>query len=237
MINFSFKKYIKIGLAFVVLTSINPGVTAEILAESNTEEILEDSETPSETNRGFPRINSPESLTNPNTIPNPQINATDSSNDNLFAPTVIKGTARRSSPSDIVKTLENDNKFQTLISILALTDLNSELAQPGFLVVFAPTEDAFDQLTEGLYNRLILPENRSLLIEFVKNHFVVGEIKSEDLTQGEIKTFSGTTVRIIVNSNNGDIQLNEATAKASEFIQTQNGLIVPINRVLFAPNL
>jgi uncharacterized surface protein with fasciclin (FAS1) repeats len=75
------------------------------------------------------------------------------------------------------------------------------------------------------------------LIEFIKNHFVIGQIQTTDITQGEITTLSGNVVRIQVNSTLAEVQLNEATAKSGEFILTQNGLIVPIDRVLFVPNV
>jgi len=237
MMNFMLKKTIKLLAAWIVILSVNVGITADILAQSYSEKNPSDSDTPSETNRGLLDRDLPENLPNPNTIPTSENNVTESSNENPFAPSVVRGTPRRSSPSDIVKTLENDNKFQTLISILELSDLSSDLEQSGFFVIFAPTEEAFDRLTAGLYYRLILPENRSLLIEFIKNNFVIGQIQTTDITQGEIKTLSGNVVRVQVNSTQAEVQLNEATAKSGEFILTQNGLIVPIDRVLFVPNV
>ncbi len=110
------KKTIKLLAAWIVILSVNVGITADILAQSYSEKNPSDSDTPSETNRGLLDRDLPENLPNPNTIPTSENNVTESSNENPFAPSVVRGTPRRSSPSDIVKTLENDNKFQTLIT-------------------------------------------------------------------------------------------------------------------------
>ena len=236
MINFKRKNKLIELATLVLLVSSNLGINANILAQPDPEQKPEDSEASSEEKRGLSNTDFPENLPDPSSLQNSQTVQSQSSNENPFAPTVVRGTPRRSSPSDIVRTLENDNKFQTLISILELADLNSELEEPEFLVLFAPTEKAFDGLTAELYDRLILPENRGQLIEFIKNHFVIGEIPTDDIERGEIQTLNGNKIRVKLNSN-GEVQLNEVTAKEGEFIRTQNGLIVPIDRVLFAPRL
>ncbi|MEL7034879.1 MAG: fasciclin domain-containing protein [Cyanobacteria bacterium J06592_8] len=211
-------------------------MNSHILAQSNSEQDSSSSDSSSPINRGLPNTNTPQNLSTPDNIPTPEINVTSSSSDNPFSPTVVRGTPRRTIGSDILRTLRQVNQFETLISILELADLNSELETPGFLVLFAPTEKAFDRLETELYDRLILPENRSQLIEFLKNHLVIGEISQDDLERGEIQMLSGTSIQVELNSN-GEVKLNGATAKEGEFIQTQNGLIVPIDRVLVVPNL
>lgn len=234
---FKHKNKFNLLAIFAIILTVNFGIINNILAQSDSEKTPEQSEEPAEQDRGLPGTVIPENLPNSDSIPTLQIDSSQSSYENPFAPNVIQGTPRRTSPNDILKTLENDNKFQTLISILQLADLDSDLENQEFLVLFAPTEEAFDRLTPGLYDRLILPENRSQLLEFIKNHFVSGEIQTADLQNGEFKMISGRLVRVKINSDKQEVQRNEITVKQGEFIGTQNGLIVPINRVLFAPNL
>ena len=240
MIDFKIEKKFKQWVTLAIMVSFILGITTNILAQSDSEQTSDrsknSSEKNSETNRGLPNTDVPENLPDAKTIENSNSMTSENSNDNPFAPTVVRGTPRRSSPSDIIKTLENDDKFQTLLSILELANLSFELEKPGFLVLFAPTEEAFNHLPPELYNRLILPENRSQLIELIKNHFVLQQIQATDLERGEIKTLTGTKIRVKVNSN-GEVQLNETTTKKDEFIQTRNGLIVPVDQVLFIPNL
>lgn len=234
--NKSIKNKFKIVLIFLITVTIILGLSSHIVAQSDSEESSSSSDNPSQINRGLPNTNTPQNLSTPDNIPAPESNMTNSSSDNPFSPTVVRGTPRRTIPSDILRSLRQVNQFETLLSILELAELNSELETPGFLVLFAPTEEAFDRLPVELYDHLILPKNRSLLIEFLKNHLVIGEISQGDLERGEVQTLSGTSVRVQLNSNQ-EVKLNDATAKEGEFIQTQNGLIVPIDRVLFVPNL
>ena len=243
---FSLKIKLK-QLAFAsIIAGTMFGITGRIFAESEAEKAPTNSpQTPANSNptsesdrrspsRGFPN----NSLPAPNSIPVPEAGAAENPSENPFALNVVRGTSRRSL-GDIVKTLGDDNRFQTLIEIIKLAGLDSELGKAEFIVLFAPTEEAFDGLSSELFDQILLPENRNQLVELIRTHFVAGEIKLSDLKKGEFTTLNGQIIRVKLNSSGKEVQLNEVTAKPNEFILTQNekALIVPINAFLFSPKL
>lgn len=233
-----FKNRVKVFRILAAVLSFLLIVAVPVLSQSDSEPNSSETNPPSsEPSRGVPNSDSEENLINPNPQSEIRQNSSASSNDNPFSPTVVQGTPRRSSPSDVAKTLTNLNQFQTLASILQLVDLNQELQQPGFLVLFAPTEKAFDKLSNSFYDQLILPENRDKLLQFIKNHLVMGEIPITELEAGQIKTLGGTKIQIKMNSETEEIQLNESNTSQRQFINTQNGLIVPIDRILVEPQI
>ncbi len=232
------KNRVKVLLILAAIISFFLKVTIPVIAQSDSEPNSSETNPPSsEPSRGLPNSDSEENLMNPNPQSEIRQNSSASSNDNPFSPTVVQGTPRRSSPSDVAKTLTDLSQFQTLASILQLVDLDQELQKPGFLVLFAPTEKAFDQLSNSFYDQLILPENRDQLLQFIKNHLVMGEIPMTELEEGQIKTLGGIQIQIKMNSETEAIQLNESNTSQRQFIATQNGLIVPIDQILVEPQI
>ncbi|MBD1917726.1 MULTISPECIES: fasciclin domain-containing protein [Cyanophyceae] len=102
---------------------------------------------------------------------------------------------------------------------------NSELS----ITVFAPTDEAFEALPEGTLEELLLPENRDQLAELLTYHVVDGEVRSTDLTSGEVDTLTGAPVTVTVGEES--VTINEANVVTAD-IKASNGIIHVIDTVL-----
>merc|ERR1711966_465126 len=72
--------------------------------------------------------------------------------------------------------------FQTLVTALTAADLVGALSEPnGPYTVFAPQDDAFAALPDGLVDCLIKPENKDTLASILPYHVVEGSVMSTDL--------------------------------------------------------
>ena len=63
------------------------------------------------------------------------------------------------SQANVLEEVEGWDEFSTFSEAIEATDLKDTLAGDGPFTVFAPTDDAFAQLPEGVVNELMMPEN------------------------------------------------------------------------------
>jgi uncharacterized surface protein with fasciclin (FAS1) repeats len=69
-----------------------------------------------------------------------------------------------------------------------------EPRSPEELTVFAPTDEAFDALPEGVLDALLLPENKDALTSILTYHVVSGEVMAADVTAGDVPTVEGSDI-------------------------------------------
>jgi uncharacterized surface protein with fasciclin (FAS1) repeats len=60
---------------------------------------------------------------------------------------------------NIVETAGGNPAFSTLVSAIKAADLGQALSANGPVSVFAPSDDAFAKLPEGMVEDLVLPAN------------------------------------------------------------------------------
>jgi uncharacterized surface protein with fasciclin (FAS1) repeats len=119
--------------------------------------------------------------------------------------------------------------FSTLAAALEAGELVSALQAEGPFTVFAPTDDAFAALPEGVLDDLLLPENQSQLQDILLYHVVSGQIFSGDLVDGATpETLQGQTVTVDLTSG---VMINDANVTIADII-TKNGVIHVIDAVL-----
>ena len=108
--------------------------------------------------------------------------------------------------------------------------LDSELAQGGPYTVFAPSNEAFENIQEATLGSLTEEDNDPLLRSILRNHIVEGEILASELTDTtsfitlEGETFTAERV-------NNTLEINGVEVLQSD-IQTDNGTIHILNGVL-----
>jgi uncharacterized surface protein with fasciclin (FAS1) repeats len=89
--------------------------------------------------------------------------------------------------------------LSTLVAAVKAGGLVDTLEGPGPFTVFAPTNEAFSALPDGVLKKLLEPENKPLLVKVLTYHVVAGEAKSTDLSNGEkIKTVEGENVTVSI---------------------------------------
>ncbi|MFB2768084.1 fasciclin domain-containing protein [Pelatocladus sp. BLCC-F211] len=164
-----------------------------------------------------------------------QTNSTTISTSNSSSSTnATTSTTSTTEPGDIyaLSTLN----FTTLSSALKTAGLADTLKGKGPYTVFAPTDKAFAALPKETLNRLLQPENRETLTKILKYHVVSGELTSNELKRGELKTLEDRPVNIQINPGTNQIAVNDASVTQPN-IQASNGVIHAINEVLIPPDI
>lgn len=145
------------------------------------------------------------------------------------AKTVAPATAAK--PKTIVDIAGGEN-FTTLATALKAAGLVDALANDGPFTVFAPTNAAFAALPEGLLDKLLLPENKSTLIQLLSYHVVPGTVMAKDLKNGPVKTTEGSAVTVKLNA--GKVMVNEAKVTTAD-VKAANGVVHVVDQVILPP--
>ncbi len=133
--------------------------------------------------------------------------------------------------SNLLETAIKAGNFSTLIKAVKATQLDEDILNtntPGSYTVFAPTDDAFAQLSEGTLESLL--QDIPKLKRIVAYHVVFGDVRSDDLAQiAEAPTVEGSVLAI--ESADGKIKVNDANVLKTDIL-TDNGVIHVIDAVL-----
>ncbi|MEJ2720367.1 MAG: fasciclin domain-containing protein [bacterium] len=109
--------------------------------------------------------------------------------------------------------------------------LEATLRGDGPFTVFAPTDDAFEKLPEGLVDKLLLPQNQDKLSELLLYHVVAGQVLAGDLKWSQlVPTVEGDRLWIR-KLWWGTIKVNNARVISPDVLAT-NGVIHVIDEVL-----
>ena len=155
--------------------------------------------------------------------------------------TVVESDTDDTEAADVGEELDTENltiaevanagdSFTILATALAAADMTEVLEQEGPYTVFAPTDEAFEALPEGVLEQLLLPENQAVLIQILSYHVVQGEILSADLESGNIATVEGSD--ITVDAEDADaVTVNNANVLLPDVVAS-NGVIHAIDQVI-----
>jgi transforming growth factor-beta-induced protein len=139
--------------------------------------------------------------------------------------------AQAAEGDDIVDTAIGAGVFNTLVAAVQAAELEGALRGEGPFTVFAPTDDAFANLPEGLVEQLLEPRNKEKLQELLLYHVVAGEIYSGDLRWFQFtETLQGDYLWIR-KLWRGIVRVNRATVTTAD-IGASNGVIHVIDTVL-----
>ena len=137
-------------------------------------------------------------------------------------------------PGNIVDVAVGAGTFNTLAAALTAAGLVETLQGDGPFTVFAPTDDAFAALPEGLLDALLLPENLAVLQSILTYHVVSGTVLAADVTTGDVPTVEGST--IAVDTSMGVVLNGTANVTATD-IMASNGVIHVIDAVILPPGV
>ena len=127
---------------------------------------------------------------------------------------------------NIVETAEDAGNFTTLLTVA--TDLGlAETLQNEELTVFAPTDDAFNALPDGLLDNL----TEAQLTEIILYHVLEGTVESNQIeAQQDAETVQGE--RILLQSDANGVTVNGTTSVINADISASNGVIHAVDEVL-----
>jgi uncharacterized surface protein with fasciclin (FAS1) repeats len=128
----------------------------------------------------------------------------------------------------IVDVAVGNPDFSTLVAALTAADLVTTLQGDGPFTVFAPTNEAFAALPAGVLDALLLPENVATLAKILTYHVVSGMVMAADVTDGDVATVEGSTVKL---STKGGVTVNKAKVVIAD-VMADNGVIHAIDAVI-----
>ena len=134
----------------------------------------------------------------------------------------------------IVDVASEAGQFDTLVAAVGAAGLAETLSSEGPFTVFAPTDDAFAALPDGLVDALLLPENVEVLQNILTYHVLGTEVPSADVVSGDVLTLEGEPIRIAVTGDG--VTVNAASVIAVD-VNASNGVIHVIDSVLVPPSI
>ena len=134
---------------------------------------------------------------------------------------------------DIVAIASANEDFSTLVAAVAAAGLVEVLQGEGPFTVFAPTNDAFAALPAGLVDKLLLEENKDVLVKILTYHVVSGAVLAADVTAGEVPSVEGQNITV---TTEGGVMVNNANVVATDIIAS-NGVIHVIDAVILPPDV
>jgi len=145
--------------------------------------------------------------------------------------------------TSIAAVASKNEELSTLVYALKAADLDQMLSEPGSYTVFAPSNNAFENLPKKMsIAELGKPENKEMLTQVLQYHVVSGVITSDKLVEainGANGKYTFTTVggKELTASLKGDkINLKDEKGNRTEIVlgnvEASNGVVHVINDVL-----
>ncbi len=120
----------------------------------------------------------------------------------------------------------------TLVAAVQAADLENVLVNAGPLMVFAPTNAAFDALPEGTVSNLLKPENKDALANILKYHVTAGNY-SKDFLKKFKKLGQANDQNVMVEVKGDDVYVGGAKIIGS--VKAGNGIVHVVDKVILPP--
>ena len=143
---------------------------------------------------------------------------------------------------NIVETAVSNDSFSTLVTAVQAADLVDALSSDGPFTVFAPTNDAFNNLPDGTLSTLLQPENQETLQSILTYHVVAGQFMAEDVVQAIDDNGGQFTVETLQGGEltlklwEGNVYVKDTSGNKAQIIitdvETSNGVTHAINNVV-----
>lgn len=144
---------------------------------------------------------------------------------------------------NIIENAVNSKDHTTLVAAVKAAGLVETLQGEGPFTVFAPVNDAFENLPTGTVDNLLKPENKDMLVKILTYHVIAGKWDSDAIAMKikenggkyEITTVSGGKLWAMMNGSKNVVLKDEKgnTANISTYdVMQSNGVIHVIDRVL-----
>lgn len=120
----------------------------------------------------------------------------------------------------------------TLVAAVQAADLENVLVNAGPLMVFAPTNEAFDALPAGTVEDLLKPENKDALANILKFHVTPGKYSKEFLMKFK-KLGQANDQSVVVEVKDDEVYVGGAKIIAS--VEAGNGIVHVVDKVMLPP--
>lgn len=161
----------------------------------------------------------------------------DNHTDSMESPTEMEEMPMNESTTqagNIVEVASGNDSFKTLVQAVQAAELTDTLSDSSAsYTVFAPTDEAFNQLPEGALDYLLQPENQAVLQRVLSYHVVPQSLNSSEIMGGEIVTLNGGLATAVTDER---VIINNASVVTPD-VEASNGVIHAVNRVLLPEDL
>ncbi len=147
--------------------------------------------------------------------------------------TTTEAMEEMEAPGTIVDVAVGAGSFTTLVTAVQEAGLVETLSSEGPYTVFAPTDDAFAALPDGLLDTVLA--DTDLLTQILTYHVVAGVVPAADV----VGLDSATTVQgedVAISVQGDSVMVNEASVIQTD-IEASNGIIHVIDAVLLPPSV
>ncbi|MFN7118110.1 MAG: fasciclin domain-containing protein [Saprospiraceae bacterium] len=157
--------------------------------------------------------------------------------------TVTVGGEAMYPKKNIVENAVNSKDHTTLVAAVKAAGLVETLQGKGPFTVFAPVNNAFEDLPEGTVETLLKPENKGTLTTVLTYHVVAGKLDfnaiAAEIKKGNgkatLKTVSGGTLTAMMNGAR-NIQVKDEAGNIANIstydVYQSNGVIHVVDKVL-----
>lgn len=136
---------------------------------------------------------------------------------------------------NVVQLAQGNNDLSTLEAALGkFPDLLSSLSTGGQVTVFAPTNNAFDNLLEAVGQSSLDDVPDEVLRELLEYHVVAGSTLSNQLSNGDVTTAGGEKIAVMTS---GGVTLNGTAEVTTADVRATNGIVHIIDEVLVPPSI
>lgn len=157
--------------------------------------------------------------------------------------TVMVGGEAMYPMKNIVENAVNSKDHTTLVAAVQAAGLVETLQTKGPFTVFAPVNDAFENLPAGTVETLLKPENKATLTKVLTYHVVAGKMDFNVLVaaikkgkgKAELTTVAGAKLYVMMNGEH-NIQIKDENGNVANIstydVYQSNGVIHVIDKVV-----
>ena len=135
-----------------------------------------------------------------------------------------------SETKNLIEKAKDNPNLSTFLSALKTAGLTDTIANGGPYTIFAPSNDAFNQLPKGVLDKLL--QNKKDLVSILTYHIVPGQILAKDAKTTKIRTLNGQDLNL--EAVGGLITVDDAEVIQPD-IKAKNGVIHVIDEVISPP--
>lgn len=139
--------------------------------------------------------------------------------------------AGEAAKKNIVQIAVDDARFSTLVEAVMKADLVDALSAEGPYTVFAPTNDAFNELFNSLGINGIEDLTAEQLRPILLYHVLNGKVMASDVTTGKVATLNNDASLMVEVTDQG-VMINSGSSVIITDVQGTNGVIHVIDKVL-----
>ncbi len=140
---------------------------------------------------------------------------------------------------NIVEVAQEAGQFDILIAAAQRTGLDGFLSSENNITVFAPTDQAFENLLSELNLSSLDDIDNATLTNILKYHVIGSKAMSADLSSGyypTLSTFSDNSLSMFINTEGG-VYINKSAMVTSADVPANNGVIHVVDKVIMPPSV